>query len=67
MSASMVLPTFAAIGMLQGGVIDDVGAVLVIEHVAMLLGMLVAMLLRPDEYTHHHARAHAPVELQMAA
>jgi hypothetical protein len=31
----------------------------------MLLGMLGAMLLRPTEYTHHHADAH--VELQMAA
>ena len=31
----------------------------------MLLGMLGVMLLRPAEYTHHHAHAH--VELQMAA
>jgi hypothetical protein len=62
MSASMVLPTFAAIGVLHGGVIDDVGTVLVIEHVAMLLGMLVAMLLRPDEYTHHHGHAHAQLQ-----
>lgn len=66
MSASMVLPTFAAIGVLQGGVIDDVGTVLVIEHVAMLVGMLVAMLLRPDEYTHHHDHTHAQPELAAA-
>jgi hypothetical protein len=66
MSASMVLPTVAAIGVLEGGVIDDVGTVLVIEHVAMLLGMLVAMLLRRDEYTQHHAIAHAQVQPQPA-
>jgi hypothetical protein len=31
-----------------------------LEHVAMLLGMLAAMLLRIDEYTHaHHAHAAA--------
>jgi hypothetical protein len=67
MSASMVLPTFAAIGVLEGGVIDDVGTVLVIEHVAMLLGMLVAMLLRPDEYTHHHDHTHEQLQPELAA
>ena len=65
MSASMLVPTFAALALLQAGVVDDVDVLLVIEHVAMLLGMLGAMLLRPTEYTHHHADAH--VELQMAA
>jgi hypothetical protein len=65
MSASMLVPTFAAIALLQASVVDEVGVVLVVEHVAMLLGMLGAMLLRPTEYTHHHADAH--VGLQMAA
>ena len=65
MSASMLVPTFAAIALLQASVVDDVGVVLVVEHVAMLLGMLGAMLLRPTEYTHHHADAH--VEVRMAA
>ena len=59
MSASMLLPTFAAIGLLGSGVVEDLGALLVIEHIAMLLGMLAAMLLRPDEYAHPHAGAHA--------
>ena len=67
MSASMVLPTLAAIAVLETGIVEAVGTVLVIEHVGMLLGMLVAMVLRPDEYTHHHSRGHAPVELQAAA
>jgi hypothetical protein len=65
MSASMLVPTFAAIALLEASVVDDIGHVLVVEHVAMLLGMLGVMLLRPAEYTHHHAHAH--VELQMAA
>jgi hypothetical protein len=56
MAASMVLPTFAAIGLLAAGAMT-IGTALVAEHVAMLLGMLAAMLLRLDEYTHHHARA----------
>jgi hypothetical protein len=53
MSASMLFPTFAAIALLEAGVVDDVGVVLVVEHIAMLLGMLGVMLLRPH-------RVHAP-------
>jgi hypothetical protein len=66
MAASMLLPTFAAIALLEGGVVEGVGLLVVVEHVAMLLGMLVAMLLRPDEYTHHHAHGHAHMELATA-
>jgi hypothetical protein len=61
----MLVPAFAAIALLQSSVVDDVGVLLVGEHVAMLLGMLGAMLLRPAEYTHHRAQAHG--DLQMAA
>ena len=69
MSASMLIPTFAAIGLFESGAMTDVSALLAIEHVAMLLGMLVAMLLRPDEYRHHHAHAHAhaPAQAQPVA
>jgi hypothetical protein len=56
MAAAMLLPTFAAIGLGGAGVVEDAGALMAGEHVAMLLGMLGAMLLRPAEYTHgHHA------------
>src|SRR5215218_257858 len=51
MAASMLLPTLAAISLLLTRAVEDTGALLVAEHVAMLLGMLVAMLLRRDEYT----------------
>ena len=34
------------------------GALMGLEHVAMLLGMLVAMLLRVDEYTGHAHHTH---------
>jgi hypothetical protein len=49
---------------LQAGVFEDIGVVLVIEHVVMLLATLGVMLLRPAEYTHHYAQTQ--VELQMA-
>ena len=61
MAASMFLPTFAAIALLGGGLVEDLGTLLAIEHVAMLLAMLGAMLLRRDEYSHDaHARHAAP-------
>jgi hypothetical protein len=52
MAASMFVPTFGVIGLLGAGLVEDTGALLVIEHVAMLPSMLAAMLLRRDEYTH---------------
>jgi len=64
MAASMVLPTFAAIALLAADVVTDTGTLLLGEHVVMLLGMLAAMLLRLDEYTHHHG--HVSADLQPA-
>jgi hypothetical protein len=61
MSASMFLPTFGAIALLWGGLVEDIGVLLIIEHVAMLLSMLAAMLLRPAEYTHGTHGAHQAV------
>jgi hypothetical protein len=52
MAASMVIPTLAAIALLGAGA-ASFGTLMGLEHVAMLLGMLVAMLLRADEYTSH--------------
>jgi flagellar biosynthetic protein FliP len=54
MAASMVIPTLAMLALLAADVVTDAGALLGIEHVAMLGGMLVAMLARRDEYSHHH-------------
>jgi hypothetical protein len=53
MAASMVIPTLVAIALLAT---DMAGfeALMGLEHIAMLLGMLAAMLLRVDEYTGHH-------------
>jgi hypothetical protein len=50
MAASMLIPTAAVIGLLSAGVATT-GALMVPEHVAMLACMLVAMLLRRDEYS----------------
>jgi hypothetical protein len=58
MSASMFLPTFGVIAVLWAGAMHDFGTLMVIEHVAMLPAMLVAMLLRFGEYAgcgHDHA------------
>jgi hypothetical protein len=70
MSASMILPTFAVIAMLGAGVVTDMGILMVVEHVAMLLAMLAAMLLRPAEYTcgaHAHAQPRDEIAVEVVA
>jgi hypothetical protein len=56
MSASMFVPTFAVVALLWAGLVEDLGVLLVIEHVAMLASMLAAMLLRRAEYSHGHGQ-----------
>jgi hypothetical protein len=51
MSASMFIPAFGTIALLWGGLVEDIGALMLIEHVAMLPSMLMAMLLRREEYS----------------
>ena len=57
MGAAMYLPTFAALALLWGGVLEGLGVLMTLEHVAMLLAMLAAMQLRRDEYSGHAHRA----------
>ena len=63
MSASMLIPTAGAIGLIGAGIVSDLGALMAVEHVAMLLGMLVAMLLRPAEYSGSHSQGHLQREV----
>lgn len=53
MSAAMIVPTLAVLVLLASDLLTDLGALLAIEHGVMFAGMLVAMLLRRDEYTGH--------------
>jgi hypothetical protein len=66
MSASMLVPTFAVMALQLAGIVENINVLLVVEHVAMLLGMLGVMLAHPSEYTLHHSDAPAGVELQSA-
>jgi hypothetical protein len=50
MAASRFVPTFAIIALMWGALVEGFGTLLTIEHVAMLPSMLVAMLLRREEY-----------------
>ena len=59
MAASMFVPTFAAIGLLAAGLLTDFGALMTVEHLAMLPAMLVAMLMRREEYSGHDHHPHA--------
>jgi hypothetical protein len=51
MAASMMIPTIGVIALLGAGLVDDIGTLLMVEHVVMLPSMLIAMLLRRDEYS----------------
>jgi hypothetical protein len=52
MSGAMYAPTAAALVLLWIGLVEDEHALLMIQHIAMFPLMLVAMLLRRDEYSH---------------
>jgi hypothetical protein len=66
MAASMLLPTASVIGLLWAGLVAVIGTLLMIEHAVMLPAMLVAMLLRRDEYSGHMHHP-GPAEQQPAA
>jgi len=51
MGAAMVIPIAGVIVLLVTSVVDDGGMLMVLEHLVMLPAMLVAMLLRRDEYS----------------
>ena len=53
MTASMFLPSLAAIVLLWIGLVEAEGTLLAIQHAAMFPAMLLAMLLRRDEYSGH--------------
>jgi flagellar biosynthetic protein FliP len=59
MNASMIVPTLAAVALDAAGLINDIGTLVLIEHVVMLAAMFAVMVVRPEEYSGHahHAAA----------
>ena len=53
MAAAMVIPAGFALLLLNLQLVENEMVLLTFEHTAMFVGMLVAMLLRRDEYTGH--------------
>ena len=53
MTASMFIPSFAAIALLWMGVAEERETLMAIQHAGMFPAMLAAMLLRRDEYSGH--------------
>ena len=60
MAASMFIPTAGVIALLWSGLVEGIETLQLILHVVMLPSVLVAMLLRRDEYS--HADAHVAQE-----
>jgi flagellar biosynthetic protein FliP len=59
MAAAMLVPAAAALALLATGVVTDSHLLVMLEHIVMIPAMLVAMLLRRDEYTgHQHQHQH---------
>jgi hypothetical protein len=59
MAAAMVLPAAGALALLGAGIVTDGDSLVMLEHTVMFPAMLVAMLLRRDEYLGHHHRPSA--------
>ncbi len=63
MAAAMVVPAIGVIALLEAGVLEGVGLLMTLEHVAMFIAMFGVMAARPDEYSHahrHHAATTVP-------
>ena len=60
MAAAMLLPAAGALALLATGVFTDAHTLVMLEHTVMFPTMLVAMLLRRDEYAGHDHHATAP-------
>lgn len=60
MAAAMLLPAIGALALLGAGAVTDPHALTMLEHTVMFPMMLLAMLLRRQEYTGHHHAASAP-------
>ena len=60
MAASMFIPTAGVIALLWSGLVEGIETLQLILHVVMLPSMLVAMLLRRDEYSGHAHHTRQP-------
>lgn len=57
MVAAMLVPAIAVIAVLETAILESVGLLMTLEHVAMFAGMFLVMIARPDEYSHPHVVA----------
>jgi RND superfamily putative drug exporter len=67
MAASMIVPTLAALAVLGAGAVEDAGAVMVAEHLVMLLAMAGVMLAQANRSGRRaNSPAHASVQKKYA-
>jgi hypothetical protein len=57
MAGAMFVPAFAATALIGLAIVEDFDALMVAEHLAMLVAMLAVMLFRRDEYAGHVGHA----------
>ena len=59
MAAAMIVPAIGVIALLEAGVAEDAGLLMLLEHVVMFVAMFAVMAARPDEYSHPHGHHQA--------
>jgi hypothetical protein len=59
MATAMIAPALAVIALFEAGIVESVWLLMTIEHVAMLIAMFLAMIARPDEYSHRRGETSA--------
>lgn len=52
MAAAMLVPALVVIALFEAGVVEGVGLLMTLEHVAMFAAMFAVMAARPKEYSH---------------
>jgi hypothetical protein len=67
MAAAMIVPAMGVIALLEAGVLEGVGLLMTIEHVAMFIAMFAVMIARPGEYSHAGHGAAMTSATQLAA
>ena len=57
MVLAMAVPVLAVLALLQAGLVESVGLLMTLEHIAMFVAMFAVMAARPEEYSRPHAHA----------
>ena len=67
MAGAMIVPAIGVIGLYTAGVLEGIGLLMTVEHVAMFAAMFGVMIVRPDEYSHAHHGSHVDARARVVS